>query len=59
VLPDSALAWLTASGPLASATALAVGAEGPSPLAVWLLLFALELVLVEQFVRRRPARGVA
>ncbi len=54
-LPDSSVAWLRAAGPLASGPKLAA-TEASSPMAKWLLLIALGLLLVEQLVRRRPAR---
>lgn len=56
---DSSIAWLTASGPLATGPALAAIATESSPATRWLLLAALVLLVVEQFLRGRARRSVA
>ena len=58
-LSDSALAWLTRAGPLATGAALADSAGGARGWPVALLLAALVLLGAEQLLRRRPSREVA
>lgn len=53
---DSALAWLTAPGPLATGRALTARADA-SPLTRWLLLVAAALLVAEQLLRARGRRA--
>jgi hypothetical protein len=57
--PDSAFAWLTASGPLAAGSALAATSSDQSPATPWLLLAALTLLVTEQLLRGRARRSAA
>lgn len=59
-LPDERIAWLTEPGPLARARGLvAVDASTGGPIAAWLLVGALALLLGEWTLRGRPAPSVA
>lgn len=58
-IPDSALAWLTADGPLAAGSALAGSSGADRSLSLALLIGAGLLLVAEQLLRRRPAREVA
>lgn len=57
-LEDSAVAWLSADGPLAPAATLAGMADDAS-LTRWLLLVAAALLISEQVLRSRASRRVA
>lgn len=57
-LPDSLLQGFAGEGPLAAASALSVSEASVSPLAPWLLLAALLLLLLEQWLRARPRAQV-
>lgn len=52
--PDSLLAAFAGEGPLAAASAFAAAEASVSPAAPWLLLAALVLLLLEQWLRARP-----